>query len=533
VPDARKPRTPDLPTPQEDLTTTLELVPLADVRPHPRNDGTHPPEALAHLKQSLTAHGVYRNVVVAEDGTILAGHGVVEAARALGHTAIAAQRMPYGPDDPRALQLLVGDNHLARLRQQDDTALAALLRDLVADDPAALLGTGYDEESLAALLESQGVSDSGMEDLAGRDTAPQIDRADELREQWGTAVGQVWGLGNHRILCGDSTDTAVVARLMQGQQALLCHADPPYGMGKATEGIANDNLYAAKLDAFQMRWWQACRAFLAANASVYLWGNAEDLWRLWYQGGLQASARLTFRNELVWDKGDAGAGVVSLQGSGGLRMYPPGSERCLFFMLGEQGFNTNAENYWEGWEPIRHYLKAERDKLGWDNATCKTIAGHSPISGCHWFDASQWTMPTQEVYEAWQRAARGDGFKRDYDGFKRDYDVLKRDYYATRAYFDNTHDLMTDVWPCARVKGEDRHDHPTPKPLALIERMVKSSTPAGALVYEPFLGSGTTLVAAENLGRVCVGCEIDPGYVAVTLQRFFELTSTTPVRLEG
>ena len=102
------------------------------------------------------------------------------------------------------------------------------------------------------------------------------------------------------------------------------------------------------------------------------------------------------------------------------------------------------------------------------------------ISADHWTSKSQWRFPTQDVYEALQRAARGDGFKRDYDDLKRDYDDLKRDYYATRAYFDNTHDNMTDVWDFPRVKGEERHDHPTPKPVALIERMVKSSTPAGA-----------------------------------------------------
>ena len=63
--------------PVEDLTTTLELLPLAELRPHPRNDGTHPPDEIAHLKASITTHGVYRNVVVAQDGTILAGHGVI------------------------------------------------------------------------------------------------------------------------------------------------------------------------------------------------------------------------------------------------------------------------------------------------------------------------------------------------------------------------------------------------------------------------------------------------------------------------
>jgi ParB family chromosome partitioning protein len=151
------PRKPVVPVPQDDLTTTLELLPLADLRPHPRNDGQHPPEELAHLKQSLTEHGVYRNVVVAQDGTILAGHGVVQAAYELGQTHIAGKRMPYGPDDLRALKLLAGDNHIARLRLQDDALLVALLEELSAENPLALLGTGFDEAALSAFLEQAGL----------------------------------------------------------------------------------------------------------------------------------------------------------------------------------------------------------------------------------------------------------------------------------------------------------------------------------------------------------------------------------------
>lgn len=90
---------------------------------------------------------------------------------------------------------------------------------------------------------------------------------------------------------------------------------------------------------------------------------------------------------------------------------------------------------------------------------------------------------------------------------------------------------MTDVWDCARVKGEERYDHPTPKPLSILVRMVKSSTLEGALVYEPFLGSGTTLIACEQLARRCYGIEIDPGYVAVILQRWADLTHQTPQRI--
>lgn len=523
------PRTRPAPPPLDDLDATLERVALADVRPHPRNYQQHPEAEIAHLMQSLTTHGVYRNVVIARDGTLLAGHGVVDAARRLGYTHLTMKRLDVDPNEPDALQVLVGDNEIARLAVKEADALVVLLEELRQEDPALLFGTGFDEATLKALAEAQGLLPGHGTEEAGRDVEPQIDRAEELRKEWGTEVGQVWSLGEHRLICGDCTDKAVVERLMQQEKAVLCHADPPYGMGKEAEGIANDNLYASKLDAFQMQWWTVARRVLTNNASIYIWGNAEDLWRLWYVGGLRDSERLTLRNELVWNKGDSGAGVVSLQGSDGLRKYPPGSERCLFFMRGEQGFSTNADNYWDGWEPIRSYLEQERLAMGWDVPTMKRIVGHSDLSRDHWTSKSQWSFPTQEVYESLQRAAREQAqSKRDYEGFKRDYDEIKRDYMATRSFFDNGHDLMLDVWDCPRVKGEERWDHPTPKPLGLIERIVKSSADVGAFIYEPFLGSGTTMVAAHNLGRRCFGCEIDPGYTAVCLERFFQLTGVKP-----
>jgi hypothetical protein len=285
--------------------------------------------------------------------------------------------------------------------------------------------------------------------------------------------------------------------------------------------MENDNLHASKLDAFQMRWWLALRPVLEDNASVYIWGNPEDLWRLWFIGGLKDAERMTIRNEIVWDKGAAGQGV----GSAGYRCYFP-SERCLFFMIGEQGFNENADNYWEGWEPIRLYLEQERLRMGWDVPTMKRIVGHSDLSRDHWTSKSQWEFPTREVYEALQRGAKAEGFKREYEGvkreyegFKREYDDLKQEFYATRASFDNTHDNMTDVWQFPRVIGDERWEHDTPKRVEMVQRVVKSSAPKGESILDPFLGSGTTMVAAEQLGRICYGMEIEPKYVAVTLER--------------
>src|SRR5262245_25623642 len=152
-------------------------VALATLRPHPRNDGSHPPDELAHLKQSLQEHGVYRNVVIADDGTILAGHGVVAAAQQLGHTQILARRMPYGPHDPQALKILVGDNQIPRWRLWVDAMLTALLKELSADDPLALLGTGFDEAALEALVQSRTVPDFQP---VGIDEQGRLDRKEPI-----------------------------------------------------------------------------------------------------------------------------------------------------------------------------------------------------------------------------------------------------------------------------------------------------------------------------------------------------------------
>lgn len=493
--------------------------PIDDLKIDPANAMRHEDQDLNETASSLHEFKQRTPIVIntTDDKNIIEkGNGTWLAAKRLGWTHIAAVGQA---DDPMThVRYGIADNATGRIAEWDAETLDALLQQQ--DDPTSV--PGVTAELVAAVAEELKLLANGGEGSEGADTEPEIDRAAELAAEWGVELGQVWRLGeNHRLICGDCTDAEVVAAVMGGQLAALCQADPPYGMGKEKDGIINDNLYHDKLDAFQMAWWQAGRQALEDNASAYIWGNAENLWRLWYVGGLRDSERLTLRNEIVWAKGDAGAGGISHQGAEGLRLYPQETERCLFFMLGEQGFNINADNYWEGWESLRLYLKGERDVMGWDNAKCKSLAGHSPTSGCHWFDSSQWNFVTEDVYAAWQQAAKGAAFKRDYD-------ELKRDFYSTRAYFDNAHDNMTDVWQFDRVKGEERWQHATPKPVAMIERIIKSSSTGGAIVYSPFCGSGSDLIACENLGRCCRAIEINPGYVAVTLQRYLDHTDQRP-----
>jgi DNA modification methylase len=481
---------------------------------NPLNPRLHPERQRTALENILDTVGVITEVIVnRRTGHILDGHLRVELALAKGEESVPVKYVDLSEDEERLV--IATFDPIAGMAEFDPEILEFLKVDVAET-------FDFDLESVFGDLDSILDSVNGHE--TERDVEPQIDRAAELQQEHGTELGQLWELGRHRLAVGDCTDRGAVGRVMGDGKATLLHADPPYGMGKEKDGIANDNLYRDKLDAFQMQWWDACRPLVEDNGSVYIWGNAEDLWRLWFVGGLRDSERVTFRNEIVWDKGDAGAGGISHQGAEGFRMYPNGSERCLFFMLGEQGFNNNADNYWEGWEPIRQYLYDERVKMGWDVPTMKRIVGHSDLSRDHWTSKSQWSFPTRDVYEKMKQAAKGLAFKRDYD-------ELKRDFYATRAYFDNTHDNMTDVWKSPRVTGEERWGHATPKPVAMIERVVKSSSQEGAVVLSPFLGSGTDLVACENLGRRCRGIEIDPGYAAVTIRRWEELTGKKAVRL--
>ena len=350
------------------------------------------------------------------------------------------------------------------------------------------------------------------------------DEVPEVPEEAKTKLGDLYILGDHRVLCGDSTKAEDVEKLMNGEKAVLVHADPPYGMGKEKDGVLNDNLYADKLDAFQMDWWRAFRPHLEDNASAYIWGNAPELWRLWYCGGLSESERMTMRNEVVWDKINPsgkydGNGIGSAIG----RQFANNSERALFFMLGEQDMKhkRNESEFNIIFEPLRLYFETERKKSG---LTLKEIIKADTTRASHYFAKVQFEFPTKEAYTNIQQIAKNDAFKREHDSLKREHDRIKEEFYKTRAFFDNTHDNMTEVWQFQRVKGEERLGHATPKPVEMMERIMKSSAPSGAITIEPFLGSGSTLIAAEKTNRKCYGMELAPKYCDVIVKRWEDFT---------
>ena len=349
-------------------------------------------------------------------------------------------------------------------------------------------------------------------------------------------LGDLIEIGEHRLLCGDSTDSDQVAKLMNGEKADMAHNDPPYGMKKEKDGVLNDNLNYDDLLDFNREWIALQFMHLKENGSWYCWGIDEPLMDI-YSEILKPyikEQRATFRNLLTWDKGHGQS-----QNSEQTRSYATADEKCLFVMLGVQGFNNNADNYFEGFEKIREYLVTQKNKLGWNTDKIIEITGKTSAS--HYFSKSQWAFPTEEHYNAIRNAAQGDAFKKEYDALKKEYDALKKEYdalkkeyYSTRAYFNNVHDNMNNVWHFARhQKDGSEGGHATPKPIPLCERAIKSSCPDNGLILDFFLGSGSTMVASHQLKCKCYGMELDPKYCQVIIDRMKKLDPTLKIKRNG
>lgn len=210
-------------------------------------------------------------------------------------------------------------------------------------------------------------------------------------------------------------------------------------------------------------------------------------------------------------------------------------------MRGEQFLgNQNKDDYWEGNEPLRAHLVAERDRAGWSNRRVNEITG-TQMAG-HWFGKSQFQIISRRHYQMLAAAAEGRAFTLAFEELfaqlfpevraggnehRRELSAAMR---AERTFFDNTHDAMTDVWTCGRVVGEDRHGHATPKPVKLAERALLSSSQPGGLVAVPFGGTGPEFIAAYHADRVVVAAELQPAYCDVICRRWQEHTGIKPER---
>jgi DNA modification methylase len=226
--------------------------------------------------------------------------------------------------------------------------------------------------------------------------------------------------------------------------------------------------------------------------------------------------KITFRNIITWDKGN-GQGQLSED----FRMYPIADEKCLFVMCGQCGFTEKHENT-EWVIPIVEKIKAKAKKYGLTAKDMRVAIGHSANGADHFTSFRIFRFPQREYYEKWFD-------DKGYDELKREYEELRAEYEKRKAYFDNTHDNMNNVWHFDRAGKDEREHtggHATPKPIALCSRAIKSSSREGEIVLDVFGGSGSTLIACEQLNRKCYMAELDPKYVSVIIQRYINLKGT-------
>jgi DNA modification methylase len=490
----------------------IEKKQIADLIPAPYNPRQSTAKQEKHLRESLEKFGMVEPIIFnKQTGYIVGGHFRVRELKKLGIKEIECVIVDLNEADEKELNIRLNAN------------------------------TGsWDWDTLANDWEVVDLEAWGMD-------IPQFDNEVEELEaseddydvpeggiETDIVIGDLFEIGEHRLLCGDSTDSDAVARLMNGEKADLGHNDPPYGMKKENEGVLNDNLNYNDLLQFNREWIALQFTHLKDNGSFYCWGTDEPLMDI-YSYILKPyikEQKATFRNLITWDKGN-GQG----QNSETTRSYAIADEKCLFAMCGVQGFNNNADNYFEGWEPIRDYLLEQRLKAGWDIPTMKRIAGHSDLNRDHWTCKSQWNMPTKEVYltfQKWCIEKNIQAFQKEYEELKKEYEELKKEYYSTRAYFNNVHDNFNNVWKFERhLRQGDEGGHATPKPIPLCERVIKSSCPEKGLVLDSFLGSGSTMVAAHQLKRRCFGMELEPKYCQVIIDRMKKLDSTLIVKRNG
>lgn len=485
-----------------------------------KNYRTHNDRNKILIKKSLKECGGARSIVIDSENEIICGNGCYEQAQKLkmpvriietdGSELIAVKRVDLKTNDEKRKQLAIMDNSTSDSSE-------------------------FDLESLQADFDVEQLQDWGL-DVEFESLEEQEIIEDEVPEEVETKckLGDIWQLDNHRLMCGDSTSITDVEKLMDGAKADMVFTDPPYGMKKESDGVLNDNLNYDDLLEFNKKWIPLTFCNLKETGSWYCWGIDEPLMDI-YSNILKPMAKenkITFRNLLTWDKGH-GQGQLCEE----FRMYPVADEKCLFVMCGVQGIDTNADNYFEGWEPVRKYLKEEINKIldsGHTKYELKQYMGATEKSGIlgHYMSKSQFMLPTKEKYEKLQSFCKEYGI----DAIKKEYDAIKKEYYSTRAYFNNTHDNMNNVWHFERTSGAEREQtggHATPKPLALCSRAIKSSSRENETVLDVFGGSGSTLIACEQLDRKCFMMELEPHYCDVIIQRWENLTGQKAVLLNA
>ena len=377
-----------------DRIVELRRVPASSLAPNPRNWRKHPKAQHDALRGVLAEVGIAGAVLARQrhDGVLELIDGHLRA-ETLGDRDVPVLVLDVSEEE--AWKILATHDPLAAMAEADPALLDDLLREVSTSNAA-----------LAAMLEE-------LKDEAGVREEKEIveDEVPEPPADPITKPGDLWLLGEHRLLCGDSTKAEDVARLMDGAKADACVTDPPFAIMGSSTGAKND---PSLIRPFFRMFWNAIKATGAFD--VYMFCD----WRSFPTIHQEADG-WDIKDVIVWDKKSGGLGN-------------PYRRRHEFIVFARPAISD------------------------------KKMMGRT-VGGCSITD--------------------------------------------------------DDVWQCERVSDKE---HNAQKPMPIIARCIENSTDIGGLVLEPCCGSGTTLIAAEQLGRKCYGMEISPAYCDVIVKRWETLT---------
>jgi DNA modification methylase len=421
------------------LKHAYDFVPIDGVRPDPRNARHHPRPQIRQIANSIKAFGFIAPIIVDRNGRIIVGHGRWLAARLLGLTEIPVIRVEH-LSEAQARAYAIADNRLTETSRWDEKLLGAIFADLLAVDlDFSIEDTGFSVVEIDSLIDkSTGAIGS---------KAPEEDPTDLKSEHPVSRLNDLWTLGRHRLLCGDSLKLASFERLMERHQAAVVFVDPPYNV--RTDGHATGNgrikhrqfaMASGEVDAPAFRRFlaTACRllADYSRNGAIHFicmdWAHIGVLLTV----GEDTYSRLL--NICVWVKNNGGMGSF----------YRSQHELVCVFRNGREQHRNNVQ----------------LGKFGRNRTNI-------------------WHYPNAATF------SRGE-------------------------------------------EGNLLAAHPTVKPEALVADALLDCSVRGDIVLDSFLGSGTTLLAAERTGRVCFGLEIDPLYVDLAIRRWQRQTGEKAVNAE-
>lgn len=310
-------------------------------------------------------------------------------------------------------------------------------------------------------------------------------------------------------------DCLEVMRTMPDKSVDAVITDPPYNIGKAEwDKIENYTEWCGG-------WITECQRLLKDNGSLYFFHNdIEQLINI--MSWIRENTSFVFKQFIVWNKRFDGASTKGfLDGfvvPDGLRNYQQMAEYCLFYTFQDETGLTTVKLDMNNFAPLRQYFKDYQEALGLTKLEILERVGQK-ADHCFRWGSSQWDMPTEETYnELAKLPIRNEFVRREYEFVRREYEGLRREYEGLRYTFNNqkTHH---SVW---NYEIAPRCGHITPKPVEMIENIIRHSTNEGDTILDPFMGSGTTGVACVQTGRNFIGIEIDEGYYRIAERRIAE-----------